>query len=186
MLTCKYLDIIVVFPFSLTIPKTIVRPIRAFLVFARVLPQPIVKTKVPKIAFPFNFVTAPLVSVLFLLAIEAIGREEVRNGIIGDNGYVRTQSCSICSFFSCRIIPIDIMAFFLTLVSSILVLVSVHTDRLQGLLGNIHRHCRSRSSVGVLGLAQGRKVRTSPLLLSLYLLFLPGDFHWQCSVHSPC
>lgn len=80
------------FPFSLPFPTHIVRPIRAFLVFARVLPQPKDRTQVPKIAFPFNFVTAPLVSVLFLLAIGAIGREEVKNGIIGDNGYARTRS----------------------------------------------------------------------------------------------
>ena len=67
--------------------------------FAHVLPQPIVKSKVPEIAFPFNFVTAPLVSVLFLLAIEAIGGDEVRKGIIGDNGHVRTHSRSLYSFF---------------------------------------------------------------------------------------
>jgi hypothetical protein len=80
-----------VFPFSLTIPKSIVRPVQQFLIFARVLPQLIDRTKVPKVAFPFNFVTTPLVSVLFLLAIEAIGRQEVKDGIIGANGYVRTR-----------------------------------------------------------------------------------------------
>ena len=83
------LDLIVVFPFSLAFPPFIVRPIRAFLVFIRVLPKLNDPTKVPKIAFPFNFVTTPLVSVLFLLAIEAIGRQEVQDGIIGANGYVR-------------------------------------------------------------------------------------------------
>ena len=77
------------FPFSLTFPKFIARPIQAFLVFIRVLPKPNDSTKVPKIAFPFNLVTTPLVSVLFLLAIEAIGRQEVQDGIIGANGYVR-------------------------------------------------------------------------------------------------
>ena len=77
------------FSFSLTFPKFIARPIQAFLVFIRVLPKPNDSTKVPKIAFPFNLVTTPLVSVLFLLAIEAIGRQEVQDGIIGANGYVR-------------------------------------------------------------------------------------------------
>lgn len=88
--TCNlncFIDLTVVFPFSLTFPKFIVRPIRAFLVFARVLPQPTDRTKVPTITFPLNFVTAPFVSVLFLLALGAIGREEVKNGIIGANGY---------------------------------------------------------------------------------------------------
>ncbi|OAX78123.1 hypothetical protein ACJ72_07573 [Emergomyces africanus] len=49
--------------------------------------------------FPMNFVTAPLIADLFLLAILAIGREEVRGGTLGAN----------------NISPLDIMAFFLTL-----------------------------------------------------------------------
>ncbi|KAL4926356.1 putative arsenite efflux transporter ArsB-like [Aspergillus undulatus] len=49
--------------------------------------------------FPFNFVTAPLIADLFLLAIVAIGRKEVHDGIVeADN-----------------ISPFDIMIFFLTL-----------------------------------------------------------------------
>lgn len=48
---------------------------------------------------PLNFITAPLIADLFLLAILAIGRDEVRQGTVGaDNIY-----------------PINIMAFFLTL-----------------------------------------------------------------------
>lgn len=46
-----------------------------------------------------DFVTAPLIADLFLLAILAIGREEVHDGTIGAN----------------HISPIDIMVFFLTL-----------------------------------------------------------------------
>lgn len=46
-----------------------------------------------------NFVTAPLIADLFLLAISAIGRQEVHDGTIGAN----------------NISPIDIMVFFLTL-----------------------------------------------------------------------
>ncbi|POS69875.1 arsenite efflux transporter [Diaporthe helianthi] len=49
--------------------------------------------------FPMNSVTAPLIADLFLLAILAIGREEVKAGTLGDNG----------------IFPIDIMIFFITL-----------------------------------------------------------------------
>lgn len=49
--------------------------------------------------FPVNFITAPLIADLFLLAILAIGREEVYGGTVGSN----------------NIAPIDIMAFFLTL-----------------------------------------------------------------------
>ena len=49
--------------------------------------------------FPINFVTAPLIADLFLLAILAISRQEVHDGTLGSDG----------------IVPIDIMAFFLTL-----------------------------------------------------------------------
>lgn len=49
--------------------------------------------------FPFNFITAPLISNAFLLAILAIGREEVAAGTIGAD----------------NIVPIDIMVFFVTL-----------------------------------------------------------------------
>ncbi|KAF3002564.1 hypothetical protein E8E13_007903 [Curvularia kusanoi] len=49
--------------------------------------------------FPMNFVTAPLIADLFLLAITAIGREEVKGGTIGTDG----------------IVPYDIMLFFLSL-----------------------------------------------------------------------
>jgi Na+/H+ antiporter NhaD/arsenite permease-like protein len=46
-----------------------------------------------------NFVTSPLIADLFLLAITAIGRDEVKGGTIGANG----------------IVPYDIMLFFLSL-----------------------------------------------------------------------
>lgn len=46
-----------------------------------------------------NFITAPLIADLFLLAILAIGREEVYGGTVGSN----------------NIQPIDIMVFFITL-----------------------------------------------------------------------
>ncbi|KAL7936556.1 hypothetical protein V8C35DRAFT_295816 [Trichoderma chlorosporum] len=52
-----------------------------------------------RLNFPMNFVTAPLIADLFLLAILAIGREEVHDGTIGAD----------------NIAPIDVMAFFITL-----------------------------------------------------------------------
>lgn len=52
-----------------------------------------------RLNFPMNFVTAPLIADLFLLAILAIGRQEVHDGTVGAD----------------NISPIDIMAFFLTL-----------------------------------------------------------------------
>jgi Na+/H+ antiporter NhaD/arsenite permease-like protein len=52
-----------------------------------------------RLSFPVNFVTAPLIADLFLLAILAIGRTEVHDGTLGANS----------------ISPIDIMVFFLSL-----------------------------------------------------------------------
>lgn len=52
-----------------------------------------------RLEFPLNFVTAPLVADLFLLAILAIGRQEVHDGTLGAD----------------HIEPIDILIFFLTL-----------------------------------------------------------------------
>ncbi|KAL2018104.1 hypothetical protein VTK56DRAFT_1290 [Thermocarpiscus australiensis] len=49
-----------------------------------------------RLNFPMNMVTAPLIADLFLLAILAIGRQEVREGTVGSN----------------HISPLDIMAFF--------------------------------------------------------------------------
>ena len=49
--------------------------------------------------FPVNFITAPLIADLFLLAILAIGRKEVHDGTVGAD----------------HIFPIDIMVFFITL-----------------------------------------------------------------------
>jgi Na+/H+ antiporter NhaD/arsenite permease-like protein len=56
-------------------------------------------TRILRKRFPMNSVTAPLIADLFLLAILAIGREEVKAGTLGDNG----------------IFPIDIMIFFVSL-----------------------------------------------------------------------
>ena len=52
-----------------------------------------------RLRFPLDFVTAPLIADLFLLAILAIGRQEVHDGTVGTK----------------NIEPIDIMLFFLTL-----------------------------------------------------------------------
>ena len=52
-----------------------------------------------RLDFPLNFVTAPLIADLFLLAILAIGRQEVHDGTIGADG----------------ISPLDVMVFFLSL-----------------------------------------------------------------------
>lgn len=52
-----------------------------------------------RVRFPMNFVTAPLIADLFLLAISAIGKEEVKGGTVGAD----------------NISPLDIMIFFITL-----------------------------------------------------------------------
>jgi hypothetical protein len=100
-------DIIALFPFhvSLYIP----RPLwSAFLNTLSVLrirdrsddgPQDRPKTSFRQLKFPMNFVTAPLIADLFLLAISAITRVEVKAGTLGAD----------------NISPINIMVFFLSL-----------------------------------------------------------------------
>ncbi|KAI1658789.1 hypothetical protein F4813DRAFT_380265 [Daldinia decipiens] len=113
-------NIIVLFPFNipLYIPRAISNAIRNALVALRVIgprqkgpqyeagldndrsrEQHGIARYFVRLRFPMNFVTAPLIADLFLLAILAIGREEVYGGTIGAN----------------HISPIDIMAFFITL-----------------------------------------------------------------------
>lgn len=103
-------DIVVIFPFHIPIfaPRNLSEICHDGLATLRIIPRR--QTSFPddcnrnqssfvRLNFPINFVTAPLIGDLFLLAILAIGRQEVHDGIIGAN----------------NISPIDIMVFFLTL-----------------------------------------------------------------------
>lgn len=93
-------DVVVVFPFHLPIPipHSWRRRARKLLVNMRILSashsagagaasslitDP-VKTK--PLRFPINPATAPVISVLFLLACTAIHRKEVHDGILGSDG----------------------------------------------------------------------------------------------------
>ncbi|KAL4808024.1 hypothetical protein BDV18DRAFT_95385 [Aspergillus unguis] len=97
-------NIVVLFPFHVPVyvPRAFANVILRALSAARIIKPRQYDPKdglFVRFMFPFNFVTAPLIADLFLLAIVAIGREEVYAGIIeADN-----------------ISPIDIMVFFLTL-----------------------------------------------------------------------
>ncbi|KAI1874447.1 hypothetical protein JX265_004655 [Neoarthrinium moseri] len=98
-------NIIVLFPFHIPIrfPRALANAIANLLSALRIRPprpkhhrddaQPLV------LKFPVNFITAPLIADLFLLAILAIGREEVYGGTISSN----------------HIEPYDIMIFFFSL-----------------------------------------------------------------------
>jgi hypothetical protein len=71
-------------------------------------------------SFPINFVTAPLIADLFLLAISAIGRNEVlRPSILLAETFTKLMSVFSQVYDgtigSDNIHPIDIMAFFITL-----------------------------------------------------------------------
>ncbi|KAL2434838.1 hypothetical protein ABEF95_008576 [Exophiala dermatitidis] len=107
-------NITVLFPFKvpLYIPRPVSTAVLGMLSNCRVIsPRPKQSQRVKtgshpctvdryvRLEFPMNFVTAPLVADLFLLAISAIGRQEVHDGTVGSN----------------NISPLDIMAFFLTL-----------------------------------------------------------------------
>ncbi|RDW61427.1 hypothetical protein BP5796_11319 [Coleophoma crateriformis] len=109
-------NIVVLFPFHVPIyvPRPLANALLDTLSACRVIPprrdhthlahhtrdgQNGKPTPFVRLRFPLNFVTAPLIADLFLLAILAIGRQEVHDGTIGAN----------------NISPADIMAFFLTL-----------------------------------------------------------------------
>lgn len=99
-------NIIVLFPFHVPfyVPRWLVNRVADGLAAIRIIPQRKPHTRYDrsifvKFNFPLNFITAPLIADLFLLAILAIGRQEVHDGTVGAD----------------NISPIDIMAFFLTL-----------------------------------------------------------------------
>ncbi|KAL2862806.1 putative arsenite efflux transporter ArsB-like [Aspergillus lucknowensis] len=97
-------NIVVLFPFHIPIylPRAFVNAILEALTATRVIaPRQHHRHggRFVRLNFPFNFVTAPLIADLFLLAILAIGRKEVHDGTLGAD----------------NISPIDIMVFFLTL-----------------------------------------------------------------------
>ncbi|KAK7936155.1 hypothetical protein PG985_001650 [Apiospora marii] len=100
-------NVVVLFPFPIPLyfPRLLVDGFFNTLAFLRVIaprPKPTgasASTRWVRTEFPLNFVTAPLIADLFLLAILAIGRSEVYGGTI----------------YSDNIEPIDIMVFFITL-----------------------------------------------------------------------
>lgn len=100
-------DIVVLFPFHIPIfiPRALSNAFLDTLSTLRII-SPRKKTHhhqkpsfLITLQFPINFVTAPLIADIFLLAILAIGAKEVREGTYGAN----------------NISPLDIMVFFITL-----------------------------------------------------------------------
>ena len=87
---CCHADIIVLFPFSVPIfvPRPLWNGIIYILTTFRIIPSRKTTNSdqdgKPKFwvrtEFPMNFLTAPLIADLFLLAISAIGRSEIRSG----------------------------------------------------------------------------------------------------------
>ncbi|KAL2795286.1 hypothetical protein BJX66DRAFT_171367 [Aspergillus keveii] len=99
-----FANIVVLFPFHIPVylPRFLTNTILNALTATRVIEPRQHKSHgsvFVRFNFPFNFVTAPLIADLFLLAILAIGRKEVHDGTLGAD----------------NISPIDIMVFFLTL-----------------------------------------------------------------------
>jgi Na+/H+ antiporter NhaD/arsenite permease-like protein len=94
-------DCIVLFPFHLPIPIPQVLRDRWWDLLAswRIIPKRRKEQHAQKWRFPVDLTTGPLIGVLFLLAILAIGRQEVHDGTVGAD----------------HIFPIDVMVFFVTL-----------------------------------------------------------------------
>jgi Na+/H+ antiporter NhaD/arsenite permease-like protein len=103
----RQVDINVLFPFNVPVfvPHVLVRAVSKTLSSLRIAAPSDGKANsnghgaFVRFSFPMNFVTAPLIANLFLLAISATGRTEVHDGIVGAN----------------NIAPYDIMIFFLSL-----------------------------------------------------------------------
>jgi hypothetical protein len=103
----RQVDINVLFPFNVPVfvPHVLVRAVSKTLSSLRIAAPSDGKADsnghgaFVRFSFPMNFVTAPLIANLFLLAISATGRTEVHDGIVGAN----------------NIAPYDIMIFFLSL-----------------------------------------------------------------------
>ena len=100
-------DIVVLFPFHVPIfvPRSLHYAILDTLSALRVIAprqknhQNASVTRFVRLEFPMNFLTTPIIADLFLLAILAIGRQEVHDGTLGTD----------------NISPLDIMIFFITL-----------------------------------------------------------------------
>ncbi|KAJ5150683.1 uncharacterized protein N7500_010872 [Penicillium coprophilum] len=107
LITFVTTNVVVLFPFHIPIylPQWLINGGWDLLSAMRITPhrtRPQYNENQPtfvKFRFPLNLITAPLIADLFLLAILAIGRKEVHDGIVGAD----------------NINPIDIMVFFLTL-----------------------------------------------------------------------
>jgi Na+/H+ antiporter NhaD/arsenite permease-like protein len=103
----RQVDINVLFPFNVPVfvPHVLVRAVSKTLSSLRIAAPSDDKANsnghraFVRSSFPMNFVTAPLIANLFLLAVSAIGRTEIHDGIVGAN----------------NIAPYDIMIFFLSL-----------------------------------------------------------------------
>ncbi|PSN59384.1 hypothetical protein BS50DRAFT_565556 [Corynespora cassiicola Philippines] len=99
-------NLVVLFPFQVPLyaPRILHNGFINLLVSLRIIPRKRSTTQDPtstfvRYDFPLNFITAPLIADLFLLAILAIGRQEVHDGTLGGN----------------NIEPLDIMLFFVSL-----------------------------------------------------------------------
>ncbi|KAH7138628.1 hypothetical protein B0J11DRAFT_421135 [Dendryphion nanum] len=100
-------NIAVLFPFQIPVfvPRRLVFAFFDSLAALRIVPKrphpshDVTSKGLVRMNFPINFLTAPLIADLFLLAILAIGRQEVHDGTIGAN----------------NISPIDVMVFFISL-----------------------------------------------------------------------
>jgi hypothetical protein len=91
-------DIVVIFPFRIPLPRVLASASHDVLVKFRIFPRTSEPLRRPHI--PVNFLSGPMVSVLLLLAVNAIDGAVLKHGIIGADG----------------VQPINIMALFISLV----------------------------------------------------------------------
>ena len=152
------IDIIVIFPFRVPLPRFVVSAFRNVLVKCRII-LPRTSEPLRRRYVTVNFLSAPIMAILLLLATQVIDSGVLRRGILGSDG-VR---------------PINIMALFVSLVawaakgrvtSPALWLL---TKRV-GLSLHFARCDRSPSFPRILGCEERRRVRTEATLLPLSVL----------------
>jgi hypothetical protein len=97
------IDIIVIFPFRVPLPRFAVSAFRNVLVKCRIT-LPRTSQPLRRRYLTVNFLSAPIMAILLLLATQAIDSGVLRRGILGSDG-VR---------------PINIMALFVSLVRELL------------------------------------------------------------------
>ena len=148
-------DIVVIFPFRIPLPYFAVSAFRNALVNCRAIPS---TSEPPRRQYLYvNYLSAPIIAVLLLLATQAINGTVLRHGIFGADG----------------IQPINIMALFISLVRDQRIYPALRLMMRLGTAGiylNFFRRHWLATFPRILGCEERRRVWTEAALLPLSVL----------------